>query len=132
MINRNRLSALIILLCFLQFNALAQSIPSIKGDVSVTTNFKDVFLNYGGPGITKKMKHIAFSVNMIPSLRFFNDKVIAANGYVTNRFKVAPTLGFGPSIVKNKFIISAPAYYLFGDKTWTFTIGIGYKIDKSK
>ena len=98
----------------------------IEGQLAVSTDGKGVFFNMGGPNIKFVYPKFSFAINMMPSLRFQEDKV---KSFVT------PMLGFGPQFyfLKDKrFLVSFPAYYNTGNSKWTFTAGLGYVLTKKK
>jgi hypothetical protein len=99
---------------------------NIEGQVAITTDGKGIFFNMGGPSLKFNFSKVNFALNMMPSLRFQEDKV---KSFVT------PMLGFGPQIyfLKDKrFLVSFPAYYNTGNNQWTFTAGFGYVMTKKK
>ncbi len=99
---------------------------NIEGQAAITTDGKGVFFNMGGPSLKFNFSKFNVAINMMPSLRFQEDKV---KSFVT------PMLGFGPQIyfLKDKrFLVSFPAYYNTGNNQWTFTAGLGYVLTKKK
>ena len=99
---------------------------NLEGQIAVATDGKGVFFNMGGPNVKFNFSKFSLAINMMPSLRFQEDKV---KSFVT------PMLGFGPQIyfLKDKrFLLSFPAYYNTGNNQWTFTAGLGYVLTKKK
>lgn len=93
---------------------------AITGQLMISGNTENLFLNFGGGGLTMKVKSSAVSINFLPSLR-----------YNFGADKISPTLGFGPQwYFRNKLIIGMPLYYLEG--TWKASFGIGYKFPVAK
>ncbi len=93
---------------------------AITGQLMISGNTENLFLNFGGGGLTMKVKSSAVSINFLPSLRY---------NFETE--KISPTLGFGPQwYFRNKLIIGVPLYYLEG--TWKASFGIGYKFPVAK
>ena len=92
----------------------------------MTTDGKGVFFNMGGPNVKFNFSKLSVAINMMPSLRFQEDKV---------KSLVTPMLGVGPQLyfLKDKrFILSFPAYYNTGTNKWTFTAGLGFSLTKKK
>jgi hypothetical protein len=99
---------------------------NIEGQVAISTDGKGVFVNMGGPNIKFNFSKFIFAINMMPSLRFQQDKV---KSFVT------PILGFGPQLylLKDKrFVLSFPSYYNAYTNKWIFTAGVGYILTKKK
>jgi hypothetical protein len=99
---------------------------AVEGQVAVTTSVEGFYLNFGGPCIKYSFRKIAFSIGMMPSLRFEQDK---PRPYVT------PILGGGLQVyfLKNKrFIASFPCYYISTKTSWRVTAGIGYLFTRPK
>ena len=97
---------------------------NLEGQIALATDGKGVFVNMGGPSIKFNFSKFSMAINMMPSLRFQEDKV---KSFVT------PMLGFGPQFyfLKDKrFLLSFPAYYNTGTNQWTFTGGFGYILTK--
>lgn len=93
---------------------------AIAGQLMVSGNNENLFLNFGGGGLTMRVKASVASINFLPSLRY---------NFATE--KISPTLGFGPQwYFKNKLIIGMPLYYLEGN--WKASFGIGYKLPVNK
>lgn len=93
---------------------------AITGQMMLSGNNENLFFNFGGGGLTMKVKASAISINFLPSLR-----------YNFGTEKISPTLGFGPQwYFRNKLIIGMPLYYLEG--TWKASFGIGYKFPVAK
>jgi hypothetical protein len=95
------------------------------GQIAATTNGTYSFLNFGGPSLRMNAKPFVFSINMFPSLSFYDNP---ARPFVT------PSLGFGCQIAYKKFILCLPLYLVRDKATlpeyWIFTAGIGYKFGK--
>jgi hypothetical protein len=115
---------------FLMISAFSQeeqkSSFNVEGQIAVTTNLKDYFVNVGGPAIKLNFSKFAVGLNFMPSLRFYN---------LNNSLKVAPILGTGIQLygLKDKrFILSIPFYYVALTNKWIGTIGIGYVLSKPK
>ena len=122
--------SIVVSLLFLSISALCQeeqkSSLNIEGQIAVTTNAKDVFVNLGGPALKFSFPKIAFAWNFMPSVRFHD---------VKGSTQVTPILGTGLQVygLKNKrFILSLPFYYLASNYTWIGTVGIGYVLTKPK
>lgn len=99
---------------------------NVEGQIAVTTDGTGVFANMGGPNIKFNFSKFSLAINMMPSLRFQEDKV---KSFVT------PMLGVGPQLyfLKDKrFVVSFPAYYNTNTNNWTFTAGVGYVLTKKK
>ncbi len=99
---------------------------NIEGQLAVTTDGTGVFANMGGPNIKFNFSKFSLALNMMPSLRFQEDKV---KSFVT------PMLGVGPQIylLKDKrVVLSFPSYYNTNTNKWTFTAGVGYVLTKKK
>ena len=99
---------------------------NIEGQLAVTTDGTGVFVNMGGPNLKFNFSKFSLAINMMPSLRFQEDKV---KSFVT------PMLGGGPQLyfLKDKrFVLSFPAYYNTNTNKWTFTAGVGYVLTKKK
>ena len=97
-----------------------------EGQLSVATDGRGVFTNFGGPGLKLKTKNFNLLFNMMPSLRFQKDD--------TKPF-IIPVLGVGPQlqILKSKrLIFTFPAYYFVTEKKWTFAAGLGYVLTNGK
>ena len=94
---------------------------SITGAAIVSTDGKSVFFNMGGPGIKVAKKDWMASINLLPSLRFFEDNP---------RPFVTPILGTGVCIGYKRFILAVPFYYLSAKAEWIVTAGIGVKLGK--
>ena len=116
---------LLISICSLGQNETKAKL-NIEGQLALTTDGKGVFFNMGGPTIKFVYPKFSFAINMMPSLRFQEDKV---------KSLVTPMLGFGPQIyfLKDKrFLVSFPAYYNTGNNKWTFTAGLGFVLTKKR
>ena len=99
---------------------------NIEGQIAVTTDGIGLFANMGGPNLKFNFSKFSLAINMMPSLRFQEDKV---KSFVT------PMLGVGPQIyfLKDKrFVLSFPAYYNTNTNKWTYTVGVAYVISKKK
>jgi hypothetical protein len=99
---------------------------NFEGQVAATTDGKGVFFNMGGPNVKFNFSKFSVAINMMPTLRFQEDKVKSV---------VTPMLGFGPQFyfLKDKrFLLSFPSYYNTGNNQWTFTAGLGYVLTKKK
>jgi hypothetical protein len=99
---------------------------NLEGQAAVTTDGKGIFFNMGGPNVKFNFSRFSVAINMMPTLRFQEDKV---------KSLVTPMLGFGPQFyfLKDKrFLLSFPAYYNTGNNQWTFTAGLGYVLTKKK
>jgi hypothetical protein len=83
------------------------------GQIGVLTDLDAVYLNFGGPGFRIKANKFSVSYNMLPSLRFSNERII-------------PTLGTGVQFFYDKYILMVPFYYV--DQRWRFAAGLGYRI----
>jgi hypothetical protein len=93
---------------------------NIEGQIVAATDGKGMYINAGGPGLKFIRPKVAFSVNMMPSLRFQHE---------TGKPLVTPILGCGPQVylLKNKrFVVSFPCYYNATSRVWTFNAGLGY------
>jgi hypothetical protein len=114
-----------ILLCFFSLSSSAQSKPSTEvsfaGAVMISTDGKSVFYNMGGPSVKLTYKKWSGSVNMFPSLRFFDVK-----GTIT----INPILGTGITIGYKRWMIGFPCYYLADKKIWVLTAGAGVRLGK--
>lgn len=98
----------------------------IEGQLAITTNAKDVFVNVGGPSLKFNLSKVAFAFNFLPSLRFHE---------IAGKIQVSPILGSGIQVygLKDKrLVLSFPWYYLAATNSWTFTCGLGYVFSKSK
>jgi hypothetical protein len=99
---------------------------TVDGQVAVTTNGEGIYLNFGGPCMKYSFKKIAFSIGMMPSLRFEQDK---PRPYIT------PMLGAGLQVYflkDRRFIASFPCYYISTKTSWRITAGFGYLLSKPK
>jgi hypothetical protein len=99
---------------------------TVEGQVAVTTNGEAIYLNFGGPCMKYSFKKIAFSLGMIPSLRFEQDK---PRPYIT------PMLGAGLQVYffkDRRFIASFPCYYISTKTSWRVTAGFGYLLTRPK
>ncbi len=99
---------------------------TVEGQVAVTTNGKAIYLNFGGPCMKYSFKKIAFSIGMMPSLRFEEDK---PRPYIT------PMLGAGLQVYflkDRRFIASFPCYYISTKTAWRVTAGLGYLLTRPK
>ena len=121
---------LVVSLLLLSISTFSQeeqrSSVNIEGQVVVTTNAKDVFVNFGGPALKFSYPKFAVALNFMPSLRLHN---LAGSPHLT------PILGTGLQLygLKDKrFILSFPFYYLASSNTWIGTAGIGYVLSKPK
>ena len=82
-----------VVICMLLTNAFGQTEEkkefksglSFGGQAILSTDFDNLFYNMAGGGISLSKGDLAFSVNVLPSLRYDFDTE-----------KVTPTLGFGP------------------------------------
>jgi hypothetical protein len=118
---------------FLQLHSFAQlgnnppkTSFTVEGQVAVTTSGEGVYLNFGGPCMKYSFKKIAFSIGMLPSLRFEQDKP---------RHFVTPILGAGLQVYflkDRRFIASFPCYYISTKTTWKVTAGLGYLLTRPK
>lgn len=119
----------VFMICF-QTNLFAQdNKPTFSlgfdGQIAVTTDGTFVFANMGGPGIRMKYKSTTFSINMFPSLSFYDNPA---------RPLVTPSLGAGIQMTYKRFVLCLPAY-LVREKNqtkekWVYTAGIGFKLSK--
>ena len=99
---------------------------NFEGQIAVTTNLENYFINVGGPAIKLNFSKVAVGLNFMPSLRFYN---------LNSSVHVAPILGTGVQIygLKNKrYVLSVPFYYLASTNKLIGTIGIGYVLSKPK
>ncbi len=99
---------------------------NFEGQIAVTTNLENYFINIGGPAIKLNFSKVAVGLNFMPSLRFYN---------LNSSVHIAPILGIGVQIygLKNKrYVLSVPLYYLASTNRWIGTIGIGYVLSKPK
>ncbi len=99
---------------------------NIEGQIAFTTDGIGLFTNMGGPNLKFNFSKFSLAINMMPSLRFQEDKV---KSFVT------PMLGVGPQIyfLKDKrFVLSFPAYYNTNTNKWTYTAGVAYVLSKKK
>jgi|GEM_PF-2355123 len=110
------------------FGAASQTDQSfsvnIEGQIAVSTDGKGVFINAGGPALKFSFEKFAFSVNMMPSLRFQDE---------AHKPLVTPILGCGPQfyfLKERRFVLSFPCYYYTSSQVWTFTAGVGYVLTK--
>lgn len=94
---------------------------SLTGAVMVSTNGKSVFYNMGGPAVKVVHKKWSASLNMLPSLRFFD---------VKGTINVNPILGTGITLGYKRWMIGFPCYYLADKKIWIFTAGAGVRLGK--
>ena len=104
----------------------AKASLNVEGQIGVTIDGTGVFANMGGPNIKFNFSKFSLAFNMMPSLRFQEDKV---KSFVT------PMLGVGPQIylLKDKrVVLSFPSYYNTNTNKWTFTAGVGYVLTKKK
>ena len=98
----------------------------IEGQIVVATNGKAGFFTLGGPSLKFSFAKFAFGINMIPSLKFEDDKP---------KPMVIPILGFGPQFYffkDKRFVLSFPCYYYSSKNTWTISAGAGYVLTKPK
>jgi len=114
-----------VILTFSSHYSKAQSKPttdvSFTGALMVSTDGKSVFYNMGGPAVKVVYKKWSASVNMLPSLRFFD---------VKGTINVNPILGTGITIGYKRWMIGFPCYYLADKKVWIFTAGAGVRLGK--
>ena len=99
---------------------------NVEGQIAVTTNLENYFINVGGPAIKLNFSKVAVALNFMPSLRFYN---------LNSSVHVAPILGTGVQIygLKNKrYVLSVPFYYVASTSKWIGSIGIGYVLSKPK
>ena len=99
---------------------------SMEGQIAVSTNLDNYFLNFGGPALKLNHEKYAIALNFMPSLRVYN---------LNSNLHVAPILGTGIQIygLKDKrYILSVPFYYLASTNKWIGTVGIGYVLTKPK
>jgi hypothetical protein len=92
---------------------------NFEGQIAVTTNLENYFINVGGPAIKLNFSKVAVALNFMPSLRFYN---------LNSSVHVAPILGTGVQIygLKNKrYVLSVPFYYVASTSKWIGSIGIG-------
>lgn len=122
--------SIVVSLLLLSISAFSQegqkSSLNVEGQIAVTTNAKDVFMNFGGPALKFGFSKVAFALNFMPSLRFHN---------VNNKVQLTPVLGTGLQVygLKDKrFVLSFPFYYLTSSNAWVGTAGIGYVLTKPK
>ena len=113
------------LIFLLSFYGFAQSdtkiSASLAGSVMVSTDGKSVFYNMGGPSVKLTYKKWSGSVNMFPSIRFFD---------VKGTINVNPILGTGITIGYKRWMIGFPCYYLADKKIWVLTAGAGVRLGK--
>jgi hypothetical protein len=115
-------SCLIFLLSFYGFAQTEKKIAaSLAGSVMLSTDGKSVFYNMGGPSVKLTYKKWSGSVNMFPSLRFFD---------VKGTINVNPILGAGITIGYKRWMIGFPCYYLADKKIWVLTAGAGVRLGK--
>jgi hypothetical protein len=119
---------LLLLIAALSMSLTAQTEQSVslnlEGQLAASTDGKGLFINAGGPALKFSFPRFAFSVNMMPSLRFQNE---------AHKPLVTPILGCGPQfyfLKERRFIVSFPCYYYSSSQVWTFTAGIGYVLTK--
>lgn len=112
------------------FSIKAQQTAEVKfnleGQLAATTDGRGIFINVGGPAVKFNFKKVAFSLQMMPSLRFHKE---------IGRPLVTPMLGCGPQIYflrQRRLILSFPAYYYSSSHVWHFTAGLGYVINFKK
>jgi len=121
----NSFCAVFFVLIFFHNISLAQKTNTISatitGSAVVSTDGKSVFFNMGGPGIRVAKKDWMASINLLPSLRFFEDQP---------RPFVTPILGTGVFIGYKRFIVAVPLYYLSARSEWIVTAGIGVKLGR--
>jgi hypothetical protein len=84
------------------------------------------FLNFTGPNINAIYKNSKFTLGMLPSLRFKEDKGTPKNAFVT------PNLGVGLTYSYKFWAIQMPLYYNAKTATdngsWHIGLGIGLKL----
>ena len=121
---------LVFCLMFTLISAFSQeeqkSSLNMEGQITATTNGKDLFFNLGGPTLKFNYPKFAFAWTFMPSFRFHD---------VKGSIQVAPILGTGLqvySLKDKRFIVSLPFYYLASNNTWIGTIGVGYVLSKPK
>jgi hypothetical protein len=98
----------------------------MEGQFVTSTDGQSVFINAGGPALKFHFEKFAFSINMMPSLRFREE---------AHKPLVTPILGCGPQfyfLKEKRFILSFPCYYYASSQTWTFTAGLGYLLTTKK
>lgn len=124
---KGKILTIIFLPIFLAFSQEKSKISlGFEGQLSVASDGKGVFTNFGGPGLKLKTQAFNLSFLMMPSLRFQNDDP---------KPFVIPVLGVGPQlqVLKSKrLIFTFPAYYFVIEKKWTFAAGLGYVLSKGK
>jgi len=97
---------------------------SMEGQLVATTDGKGLFVNAGGPGLKFHFSKWAISINMMPSLRFQDDRP---------KPLVTPILGCGPQLYflkEKRLVLSFPCYYYTNSHVWTFTAGLGYVLTR--
>ena len=80
-----------------------------------------VFFNMGGPMMKVSHKKWFATVNMFPSLRFFD---------VKGTLNVNPILGTGVTFGYKRWMIGFPCYYLLKKEVWVFSVGAGVRLGK--
>ncbi len=118
------LNNFIILCCILSLSATAQKAEikiTVSGSLIAATDGKAFYTNYGGPGIKLVTGKSAFSINMLPGLKFINDNP---------RPFVTPILGTGILYYYKKLIVALPLYYIAAQLKWKPALGFGIKIGK--
>lgn len=94
---------------------------SFTGAFMISTDGKSVFYNMGGPSVKVAHKKWSASLNMFPSLRFFD---------VNGTININPILGTGITIGYKRWMIGFPCYYLADKKIWVLTAGAGVRLGK--
>jgi hypothetical protein len=114
---------------FSAFTLLIAQVKSglqLEGQIAAATNGQALFINMGGPALKFIFPKIAFSINMVPSLKFEEDKPKPI---------VVPLLGVGVQfyfLKDRRFVLSLPCYYYASRNIWTMAAGIGYVLSKPK
>lgn len=89
-----------------------------KGQLSASTDFKDnLFVHFGGPGISLTANKVGLFVGMYPSIRIYGQG------------KVSPLLGMGMQVSMGKLVFPLLIHNVNSqnDPKIVVTYGIGYK-----
>ncbi len=97
-------------------------------DGTVVAGYVDqgVFINFLGPNISLSKGKSRFSLGMLPSLRFKEDRSTG-----TKNSPITPNLGVGFTYSYKKIAFQLPLYYnvktASNNGKWTVGLGIGYR-----
>ncbi|MDX2303256.1 MAG: hypothetical protein NW226_10670 [Microscillaceae bacterium] len=89
-----------------------------KGQISASTDIKDnLFVHFGGPGITLSANKLGLFIGMYPSIRFYDQT------------QISPLLGMGMQFMVGKWVFPVLVHNINSQNNpdIVFTYGLGYR-----